>query len=45
MTGYSLIFVPFSWEFGRWDIRQKTLWGFGPFRLAIHRELGKWKGS
>lgn len=40
MNGYSLVFVPMSWVFGRWDVKEtKTLWGFGPFRFALHRGL------
>lgn len=42
MTGYSLMLVPMSWAFGRWDVRRKTLWALGPFRFSIHRGLGPW---
>lgn len=39
MTGYSITFILRSWAFGRWDIRKKTLWAFGPLRFGVHREL------
>lgn len=39
MTGFSITFIPFSWAFGRWDIRRKTLWALGPIRFGIHRNL------
>jgi hypothetical protein len=39
MTGYSITIIPYSWAFGRWDIRKKTLWAFGPFRFGIHRGI------
>lgn len=39
MTGYSITFIPRSWGFGRWDIRNKTLWALGPFRFGVHRQL------
>ena len=45
MTGYSITLVPLSWHIGRWDIRKKTLWAFGPFRFVIHRGLGEWGGT
>jgi len=40
---YSLTLVPLSWHIGRRDIRQKTLWAFGPLRFVIHRGLGSWE--
>ena len=43
MTAFSLTFVPFSWAIGRKDIRNKTLWAFGPIRFGVHRKLGTWK--
>lgn len=43
MTGYSITLIPFSWAFGKWTIRNKTLWALGPLRFSIHRKLGKWK--
>ena len=39
MTGYSITLIPKSWALGRFDIRDKTLWAFGPFRFGIHRKL------
>lgn len=44
MNGYSITLVPKSWAFGRWDIRRKTLWAFGPFRFVFHRDLTKTYG-
>lgn len=44
MNGYSLVLVPMSWAFGRKDVRNKTLWAFGPLRLAVHRNLKPWRG-
>lgn len=44
-TGFSILVVPFSWAVGRWDIRDKTLFSFGPIRFAIHRNLGPWEGN
>jgi len=39
MNGYSITFIPKSWRLGRFDIRKKTLWAFGPLRFGLHRDL------
>lgn len=44
-SGFSLTVIPFSWAIGRWDIRNKTVWAFGPLRFSIHRGLGGWKAE
>jgi hypothetical protein len=40
MIGYSLAIFPTSWDFGKFYIRKKTMWAFGPFRFSIHRVTG-----
>lgn len=49
MNGYGLLFVPFSWALGRWNVYskpptrvKKTLWALGPFRFVRHYDLGAW---
>ncbi len=42
MTGYSITFILFSWVIGKYNVRKKTLWAFGPFRFGIHRNLESW---
>lgn len=45
MRGFSLTLIPLSWAIGKWTIRDKTLWAFGPFRFGIHRNLGSWRND
>lgn len=40
MIGYSIAIFPTSWDFGKFQIRKKTMWAFGPFRFSIHRVTG-----
>ena len=39
MNGFSITIIPRSWRLGRFDIRKKTLWAFGPLRFGLHRDL------
>jgi hypothetical protein len=43
MTGYSITLIPKSWAIGRVDIRNKSVWSFGPLRFSIHRNLKPWE--
>lgn len=45
LRGYSLVLIPLSWAFGVWRKPHKTIFALGPFRLAIHHELGKWRAE
>ncbi len=38
--GWSISIFPTSWEFGKVQIRNKTVVAFGPFRLSTHRVAG-----
>lgn len=38
--GYSIALFPFDWTLGRFQVRQKTLYAFGPLRFCVHRVKG-----
>lgn len=39
MIGYSITFIPRSWNFGRLDKDHKILWAFGPIRFVYHKNI------
>lgn len=41
--GFSLVFIPRSWALGVWRKPHKTIYSLGPFRFAVHHDLGEWK--
>lgn len=45
MNGYSIVCIPHDWQLGAWYKPHKTIYAFGPFRLALHRAIGPWKAK
>lgn len=48
VNGYSIVFIPRSWEIGVWHKpngyrRKKSIYALGPFRFVRHYALGAWK--